>query len=268
LGVIIALWWLNRRKAIKLAPEMRFAALAMLLAALAMPNLLQGIYAADMRLPSFLAFLFVASNELRLGSRRGWLVFVACVFILLGVRVGSTLVVWTRIDSDYREFRAADEKLEPGSRLAVIPIGDDLRADPAPALPYWYIACLAVIDRQVFMPLLYTIATPLELTAEGKALDGNELARGRTAPEWHPADPAFAGVDPETVRQVQWAAQQMSDNDAFTSRIDWSDWPENFDYVVDFHLGRPGNPVPALLTELARGSYFTIYRIHPPLRAE
>jgi hypothetical protein len=60
----------------------------------------------------------------------------------------------------------------------------------------------------------------------------------------------------------------MSDNDAFTSRIDWSDWPENFDYVVDFHLGRPGNPVPALLTELARGSYFTIYRIHPPLRAE
>jgi hypothetical protein len=268
LGVIIALWWLNRRKAIKLAPEMRFSAILLLLTALAMPNLLQGIHAADMRLPSFLAFLLVASNELRLGSRRGWLIFVAAIFVLLGVRVGSTLAEWTRIDADYREFRAADAKLEPGSRLAVIPIGDDLRADPAPALPYWYIACLAVIDRQVFMPLLYTVATPLDLTTEGKALDGNELARGRQVPAWRPTDLAFAGVDPETVRQVQWTAQRMSDDDAFTSRIDWSDWPEHFDYVVDFHLGRPGNPVPALLSELARGSYFTIYRIHPPLHAE
>jgi hypothetical protein len=84
LGAIIALWWLNRRKAIKLAPEMRCSVWVLLLAALAMPNLLQGVHAADMRLPGFLAFLLVASNELRLGSRRGWLVFVASVLVLLG----------------------------------------------------------------------------------------------------------------------------------------------------------------------------------------
>jgi hypothetical protein len=262
--VIVALWWLNRRRAIALAPGMRFPAYVLVIAAVAMPRLLQGVHAIDLRLPTLLAFLLVASNELRLGSRRSWLVFVAGVFALLAVRVGSTMTEWARIDADYREFRAVDDKVERGSRVAVIPIGDDFRPDPPPPLPYWYIASLAVIDRQIFLPLLYTAATPLELTSEGQALDGNEPARGRTVPEWHPADPAFAGIDQETTRQVQWAAQRMSDDDTYTSRIDWSDWPEHYDYVVDFHLGRLGNPVPALLAEVWRGSYFTIYRIHPP----
>jgi hypothetical protein len=264
LGVIVALWWLNRRRAVALAPDMRFPAFVLVIAAIAMPRLLQGVHAVDLRLPTLLAFLLVASNELRLGSRRNWLFFVAGVFALLAVRVGSTMVEWTRIDADYREFRAADDKLERGSRVAVIPLGGDFRADPAPLLPYGFIATFAVIDRQIFLPVLYTAATPLELTAEGRALNGNEPARDRKVPEWHPADPTFAGVDQETLRQVQWAAQRMSEEDSFTSWIDWSDWPEHYDYIVDFHLGRPGNPVPALLTELWRGSYFTIYRIHPP----
>jgi hypothetical protein len=265
LAVIIALWWLNRRKAIKLAPDMLLPIATLVLTAIAMPRLLQGVNAADIRLPCILAFLLVASSDLRLGSRRHGLVFIAGIFVLVALRIGSTTLEWKRIDADYREFRAADGALERGSRVAVIPVGHDLRADPAPRLPYWYVACLAVIDRQVFMPLLYTAATPLELTEEGKALNGDELAHGRKVPEWHPADPAFAGIDPQTLRQVQIAAQRMSDDDAFTSRIDWSDWPERFDYLIDFHMGRAGNPVPALLSEVRRGSYFTIYRIHPPL---
>jgi hypothetical protein len=34
--------------------------------------------------------------------------------------------------------------------------------------------------------------------------------------------------------------------------------------LIDLDFGRQENPVPALLTEVRRGSYFTIYRIHPP----
>jgi hypothetical protein len=120
-----------------------------------------------------------------------------------------------------------------------------------------------VIDRQVFLPQIYTVATPLAFTREGKAIDSDTLARRRTV-RWHPASPAFAAVGPETVRRVEDVGQRISDHDLYTSTIDWSNWPERFDYLIDFHLGRLGNPVPALLTEVLHGSYFTIYRIHPP----
>ena len=262
-AVIVALWWLDRRKRIAFAPDMRLPALVLALTAIAMPRVLQGVFGADLRLPCLLYFLLVAASEVRLERRRQAIAFATAVFALLVLRVGTTIVQWSPIDADYREFRAADQKLDRGSRVAVIPLGPDQRADPQPQTPYWFISCFTVMDRQVFMPLIYTVATPLEFAREGKDIGGETLARHRTV-RWHPVGSAFATVDPETVQQVENVGQRISNEDHYTSMIDWSNWPERFDYLIDFHLGRLGNPVPALLTEISRGSYFTIYRIHPP----
>jgi hypothetical protein len=65
------------------------------------------------------------------------------------------------------------------------------------------------------------------------------------------------------VRDVTVAIQQF---DLATSTVDWTDWPEQFNYLIIFDYGQSQNPVPTLLTELHRGSYFTIFRIHPPGR--
>ena len=251
LVIIIALWWLIRRKAIVIAKGMRLPVFALLLAVIAMPNLLRGVFAADLRLPCLLYFLLVAVTEVRLEGRRYAVAFVAGVLGLLLLRVGTTVVLWSDLEAGYREFRVADQILDRGSRVVVTPA------------PYWNISCFAVIDRQVFLPVLATTATPLAFTGAARDLYSETLARSRIV-HWHPASPAFASVDPETVRQVEQVAQRITEADGFSSTIDWSDWPERFDYIIDFHLGRPGNPVPALLTEVRRGSYFAIYRIHPP----
>jgi hypothetical protein len=249
--IIVALWWLIRRKGIVVATGMCLPVFALLLAAIAMPNLLRGVFAADVRLPCLLYFLLVAVTEVRLEGRRYTVAFAAGVLSLLLLRVGTTLSLWSDLDAGYREFRAADQELDRGSRIVVTPA------------PYWNISCFAVIDRQVFLPLLATTATPLAFTGAARDLYSDTLARTRIA-RWHPASPVFASVDPETVRQVEQVAQRITEADGFFSTIDWSDWPERFDYLIDFHQGFPGNPVPALLTEVSRGSYFTIYRIHPP----
>jgi hypothetical protein len=34
--------------------------------------------------------------------------------------------------------------------------------------------------------------------------------------------------------------------------------------LIQFNFGAVGNPVPALLTPVAEGSFFTIFRIHAP----
>ena len=252
LVIIISLWWLNRRKRIAFAIDMRLPVFVLLLTAIAMPSLLRGVFAADLRLPCLLYFLLVAASEVRLEGRRHAIAFATGVLALLLLRVGTTTILWSDIEAGYREFRAADQKLERGSRVAVTPT------------PHWFISCFAVIDRQVFLPVIYTAATPLALTPEAQLLYSDTLARSRTV-RWHPDSSNFASVDPETVRQVEQVGQRISNDDSFSSTIDWSDWPERFDYIIDFHLGHPENPVPALLTEVVRGSYFAIYRIHPPL---
>jgi hypothetical protein len=172
-------------------------------------------------------------------------------------------VQWGHFDADYREFRAADAQLEQGSRLVVIPWERDFRAEPQPLLPYWYVASFAVIDRDAFMPLLYTFATPLEFAPAGAKILSGTLAKTRQV-AWRPVDPAFAEADSATIRQAEAVGQRISAADLYTSTIDWSDWPEQFDYALDLNFGRFENPVPALLTEVWRGSYFSLYRIHPP----
>jgi hypothetical protein len=227
-----------------------------------MPRVLQGVIGADVRLPCLLAFLLVAASDVRL-ERRQAMAFLLGILVLFGARVATTMAQWQIFDRDYREFRAADETLDRGSRVVVLPVWEDSRSQSQSLIPYWFLGCVAVIDRQVFTPQLYTVATPLTFTPEGTALDSDVPARDRTV-RWHPTDPAFAAADADTIRQVERVGQIMSVLDAYTSRMDWSDWPERFDFLIDFHMSRPGNPVPALLTEAWRGSFFTIYRIHPP----
>jgi hypothetical protein len=254
-AIIAAVWWLNRRKPIAIAADMRLPLLVLVGAAIAMPSLLRGVFASDLRLPCLLYFLVVAASEIRLEGRRFAVAFAAGIFALLLLRVGTTIVLWSQFEAGYREFRAADQTLERGSRVVVTPA------------PSWNISCFAVIDRQVFLPVLATTATPLAFTGEAKDLYSDTLARDRLV-HWRATSPAFAAADPETVRQVEQLGQRISKEDGFSSTIDWSDWPERFDYLIDFNSDNPANPVPALLTEVRRGSYFAIYRIHPPVPSQ
>jgi hypothetical protein len=263
LAVIAVLWLLERGKRIAIAPEMRLPAIVLLLTAIAMPSVLLGVFGADFRLPVLLYFLLVAASRIRLEERRKVIGFAMGVLALLGLRVVTLTMQWSQFDANYREFRAAGGVLERGSRVAVIPIEDEPGADPRPLTPYWFISCLAVVDRQILLPQIFTVATPLKLTAGAGRIYSDTLARQRIV-RWQPADAAFRSADAETVHQVEHVGQLISDNDTRTSTIDWSDWPEQFDYVIDFDYGDPKNPVPALLTDVWHGSYFTIYRIHAP----
>jgi hypothetical protein len=259
-AVIGAVWVLKRRGRLSFAPGMRFPALVLAVTAVAMPRALQGVLGADLRIPCMLAFLLVASSDLALRNRRDALAFCAAVMVVLLFRVTTLSAQWRDFDADYREFRAADVEIERGSRVIVIPFDQDFLAAQEPRLPYWYVASLAVIDRSIFLPHLYTIATPLRFT-DGRAAAPTGLARSI---EWHPTAAAFAAADADTIDRVGDVMQRLSLWDLVTKTTDWSDWPEQYDYLIDLDFGKTENPVPKLLTEIRRGSYFTIYRIHPP----
>jgi len=260
IAVIVGLWFLHRRRRLSFVPEMRLPVLALVVAAIAMPRMMQGVLGADLRIPCLLGFLLVAASDVAFRSRRQALAFCAGVTAILLFRVVTLSDQWRIYDADYREFRAAASTLDRGSRVMVIPFDLGKTAD-RPRLPYWYMASFAVIDRSVFLPHLYTIATPLRFTGDRAA---NVSGSVPASPDWHPTTTAFAAANAEAIRQAGDVVLRMAPWDLVTNRIDWSDWPEQYDTLIDLDFGEAVNPAPALLTEIHRGSTFTMYRIHPP----
>jgi hypothetical protein len=261
--VAMALWLLYRRKALTFDRRMLVPAAILFLLALAMPVSISSVWGANLRIPCLLAFLLVASSDLRL-AEKGERMLAAGLVLLVAIRAVALAFTWSGYEKDFAEFRAADQKIERGARVLATSFPEDYlqRRDPA-IFPLLHLAAFSVIDRDAFLPTLFSFATPLRFTADTR----DPTAFAFTPKEkivWQPRDTAFAAADPDTRRAVAALAELNRLNDSYLSVIDWAHWPEDFDYLVTYDFDGATNPVPALLTEVARGRIFTIYRIHPP----
>jgi MFS family permease len=257
---VIGIW----RRRFPVAVALRWPVIAVGVAALLMPSQLMSVWGSDFRLPTVFLLMLIAATDLPWQRRGAAAVFVAAVAALMLVRVATVTADWRRLDADIGEFRAALGVIDRGSRVVVAQSLDDDRVPPVPSLyPYRHFAAFAVIDRDVFLPHLFSAATPLRFVSPGGRWNTDQLAVIRN-PKWHPADPAFAATDMRSQLQARAVTRAIQEFDLGTSSIDWTDWPERFDFLIAIDYGQAENPVPALLTELHRGSFFTIYRIHPP----
>jgi hypothetical protein len=238
---------------------MRWPLLAMLVAALLMPNWLYGSWAADLRLPVALAFVLVAS--LRVAEtwpqRRAAGGFAAAALLLLALRLWAVSEAWSDADRRFAEFRSAARALPDGARLLVVReamTADAARIAGVPDLlarremmMFWHLPALAVIDRNAFLPYLFTFTTPILFTPHnsavremyGRLLLPSELiesAAGRPLPA-----PVWPYRAPDSPR--------------------WIDWAKEFDFVVWLDFAQSRGPVPENLAPWAGGSFFEIYRI-------
>lgn len=250
-----------RGRWVKLAPQMRLPLALLAGVAVLIPTWLNGIWAADIRLPIILMFLIVASTRLE-RPPRGRLVpaFAALAVLLLCVRIGVVTGVWREYDAQLQDLRAASAVIDPGARLLVVwdqLEEDDKRVDGVPRIlarrlpqSYWHAASLAVIDRSAFIPSLFTLWTPVEVTERN---DG--LFRVIALPLG--PDALAAGATAETT-------DPDSSPNPLGEGAYWHRWPETFDYVLWFDFAkRPLAGLPQL--ELAaEGSFFRIYRIVRP----
>ena len=264
LAAIAALWIGHRQRLLVLASPMRWPLAAVTLAAVLMPNRMMGVWGCDIRLPTIVLLLAIGGTDFIWKTRKQAMLAAGLIALMMLVRVGTMTADWRPMATDFAEVRGAMAQLDRGSKVVVVQALYDSRDPPAASiLPYRHIAAFAVIDRDVFLPHLFSLATPLRFVSPGGVWTTGQLAFFRK-PEWHRSGPAFAKADTRTVHEVEQVQDAIQKFDQATSSIDWSDWPEQFDYLIDFSYGPAQNPVPALLTELHKGSFFTIYRIHPP----
>ena len=260
----IAFWIAGRMsRAISLAPAMRLPLAVMLGAAIAMPNILNGSWAADTRLPVALLFIMIASMRIDGKHFRLLGLFAALALVFLALRVWAVSASWQDYDAHFAEFRAADGAMAPGARLLIVeaqalPASDRVIAGLPPALAvrssinFSHMPALAVIDRGVFMPYLFSGWTSISPTARNAGLFQT------SAPPLSPGELATAAKMDEP--DSPYAKPNLRGELPY-----WRDWARHFDYLlwVDFGADVP-LPPEGKLAPVATGSFFKIYRIVRP----
>jgi hypothetical protein len=247
-----------RNGALKLSPAMRLPIVAMIVAAVLMPDWLYSSWAADIRLPVALPFVLIGSTQLnvRRGKVAGVLGALALVF--LGIRVYALTLTWRDIDSRFAEFRLLSRTIPRGARVLVVEsdIPDsDRRVDGIPRplasvdyVHFTHMPSLAVMDRDAFIPYQLTGWTPIKPTlrnagrfvSQDVPLKPEELVES-LSPEWQQRYAGVRNVHGETHYALNW--------------------PEKFEYVLWINFGQRQELLADKLKLVASGSFFDIYQI-------
>ncbi|MEN0063035.1 MAG: hypothetical protein AAGA48_12850 [Myxococcota bacterium] len=201
---------------------------------LLMPGRLMGVGFMDQRLPAMWLGLLVASTEVTFTKRTVAVGVGALVGLALVTRIGTTFQRWSRHSAETAELLTLRDYLEPGQR--VLPAGTD-------RIAHYHTASWLVPEARVFLPSLFTGAHLLQVDPAVAPLDHPTPAppsretllearnqRGRFAPGGDPADLVYL---------THW----------------WTD----FDHLLWLDPGPPPWP----LETVAKGSWFTLYRLPP-----
>ena len=211
---------------------------------LAMPQKLFGSFIADQRLPIAIAFMMVATVDLRLPQREVRRAFIALVLMLLVVRVIEVNVWWSDLSSITKQFRTSVKRIAPGSKVLVA-YADNTSGIDVNDLGLVHAACIAMIERSALVTTAFTVP-------------GKQIMHVR---------PDFLGmVDteddiPPSISQLVIEATRPN-----TQAIDyWRGWTGKYDYLyVLFTADDAANPDPAHLTLIHDSDRFQLYRIKRP----
>jgi len=254
LVLLASVWLLCRSSAgVTLASPARAPLLVTALAALVMPTYLSGVWGVHLRLPTVAACLLVAAVEFRRMPWRPMPFVVGATLILLVIRTGEIAFEWRAFDRTVAELRQAVTVIEPGARL--LPVEDDSALSPnmSPLYPmqHWHLPALAVIERSVFLPTLFTGHTTIDTAPALRAID---------TPVGDPISPALLamGADPAA------SPVPLGYSLEHYMRAYWIDWPRRFDYLLYIHFERSEPLDPARLRLVEQGRVFDIFRVVRP----
>jgi len=241
-GVLLLAW--RARIAASVWP----AALVLGLAAVAMPHVLAGVWGTDLRLPLIACMVGLGGLSIRL-PRRGGALALACIAVLTLAKSLDGTAVLHRIDGRIAQTRRVLDSLPRGARLLVMDEAGLTQTTPGVAPnATWHIPLMAVIDRDAFVPYLFTGFMTVHPT---------DAVRDASTPSGRPLDPAELA---EGLTHAETPGATMPDGRG--GRIYWYGWRQNFDYLLVQHASHR-SPLPAFLQPIATSEVADLYKITP-----
>jgi hypothetical protein len=233
---------------LRFAPAVWPAALAVGVVAACMPHWLFGTFNMDVRLPLMVVMLLIGATSTteRLSRRLGCCV-LGGVLLLTAIRSVGIASALATVDGQVAEVRQVISAMPCGMRLLLV----DTSARTG-SLPPWattHVGMLAVIDRDAFVPNLFT-----------------GLGTVRPAPELR-----AASTPNDSPLSLSELADGLGRSDAPAEdlpngrggRIYWWGWDHKFDYVLVLHFDSSSAAVPGILQRAATSSVADLYRINP-----
>jgi len=219
-ATIIVICYLSiRNKWVEFVDGMDWVCAALLALVVLMPIAILGIWGLHFRFTGLLLIVFAASVQIRptLPKR------VNHIFSVLGLSALSLAyyngaVAMANVDRTADEFRLFLTDLPEGSKLLVA-----FSNSEAISVFSTHGASMAVIERQAFVPNLFTNTSPVDVTP--------------AMADYHM--PQFGGFSPDDLRMTASASAVPSEN-GFWSPSFANDWPRRWDYIVLFRT--PNHP--------------------------
>ncbi len=216
----------------------------------AMPTVLFGSWAADLRLPVALIFMAIAFADLNVTSQAAKRLFVVAVIALALTRFIGVGEAWAEIDQSFADMRSSLRFIDAGSKVLVSTANKPTGTEEM-NLPLSHAACLAMIERSSLVTTAFAVA-------------GKQILNVR--PDYR----AIADVEdgePPNVAALITAARAGAQSPPVTGY--WRQWADRYDFVYVLYTA-PGdaNPMPDHLELLYDGINFQLYEVIPPVRPD
>jgi hypothetical protein len=217
------------------------------LMSLCIPHSLFGVFGMDFRLPLLAAILLlsaISTTERASSLFRG--AILSIVMLLVAVRSAIVFVELRKIDSQITEIRQLVGLMPKGMRMLTVYTNNGAKYSVHVT---HHAPLLAVIDRDAFVPTLFTWLTVkprpefIQMSSPiGLYPDATQLNRG------------YGSDDP---------SQDISSGEG--GRIYWLGWERKFDYVLVMHFGIRPTALPKILKLIAYSNVADLYAIDGPL---
>ena len=244
--LLIPLYLAIRNGLADVSARLRVPLIVLALYVLLVPSGMQDAVDIDSRTLVPLAYLFFAALRPIRREKEVTAVLVAASTIIIGSGLVSSAVYWRSFSSQVGELRRAMEVLPARSTVLSVKSEAD-EGDIVSPISYSHLTSYATLDRRVFNPLEFSGIgmQPLSSTPAYAAIDTPAAIPVQV-------DNALLLEDP--------SASLVKTRKGSKARFMYR-WPEHFDYVIYYHHGRTSNFDPLHLTEVRRGSFFSILKV-------
>ena len=234
---------------LRLAPIIWPAAAAVAAVAIVTPQMLLNVFGVDFRLPLVVVLILISGISIR-SAHPHPLLFLSVLVPLLAIKVWLAATVLQALDRQYADARQVISHLPYGAR--VLPARIDAQTIPSGILPprlTMHMDMLAAIDRDAFVPLLFTGFTTIHT---------HDVPRNSSFPLIRPVPVKnlFSGLDMH--------GDLVTRDGVRSQRNYWIDWEDKYNFVLLQHSGAGAGTLPQSLTLIASSDTMNLYRINKP----
>jgi hypothetical protein len=224
----LALLLLLALRTLELSKRMLWPLLAMLLLFFVMPMQWLGGWGGDHRLLPAIGLMFAGSLRLKKQDGKTGALVLGLLAVLIALRTAAITVEWRKADAEYAQLLRAFESLTAGSRVYYA-FGHAGGRDSW-LRPKYFVPCLAVMSRQVYVPYLFT---------------SNNIP----------------GI-PLQYKPEYYELQRLSPGPILVNgqSPDWGAITGKYDYFILGDAQFFATPVPQGLVPIYQGSHFTVYK--------